>query len=85
MSRYVMNEPIEFYIDRYGEPLVRFETGATGDARVFGDVPDECAVFAIDHPSRVMVVSRYGNTWHCNSGERAVIVELLRRTKGRKT
>lgn len=74
-----MYEPIEWYTQRYGEPLIRFETGASGDDRVFGDVPDECAVFKINHPSQCMAVCRYGYTWHCNSGVRAVIWELLKR------
>lgn len=71
---------IEHYINRCGEPLFRFETGAKYEEYSLGDVPQECAVFKIDHQSKVMVVSRYsGNRWCCNEGERAVIYELLTR------
>lgn len=73
-------ETIEYYIKRYGDPLLRFKTGASYDEYSLGDIPQECAVFEIKHVTKVMVVSCYGgNRWCCNTGERVVIDELLKR------
>ena len=73
------------YTSRYGEPILRFLTGASFEQRQFGDIPYECCVFKIDHVTNVMVVSRYGNNddWYPNCGERAVICELLGRAAGK--
>lgn len=71
----------EFYTEHYGEPIFRALSNAAFDERMFGDVPYESCVFKLNHCSKVMVVSRYGdkNEWHANHGERFVISELLRR------
>lgn len=74
-----MSKKLEDYIERYGEPVLRFETGVSGEAQIFGDVPDECCVFCIDHPTEVMAVSRRGDDWEANYGDRTVIKELLGR------
>lgn len=73
----------EFYKEHYGEPIFRALSDATFDERMFGDVPYESCVFKLNHCSKVMVVSRYGdkNEWHANYGERFVVSELLRRAQ----
>jgi hypothetical protein len=75
-------ETFDRYVEMYGVPVLRFETRRTDlteEEMAFGDIPDECAVFKINHATQFMVVSRHGNTWHANHGERSVIAELLKR------
>lgn len=71
---------IEYYIEKYGAPLLRKEiTGITKKERLNADVPDEVAVFKIDHPTDVMVVGKLANgRWVANFGERTVINLLLK-------
>lgn len=65
----------------YGEPLYSFqpEGNFTENHRTFCDVPYECAVFSLDHVSRVIVASRYmmRDSWDLNKGERFVIDNLI--------
>jgi len=74
-----MGYPLGSYESRYGKPVFRFTAEASLEDRMFGGIPYECCVFEIDHPSRFMVVSRYGeeDSWIANHGERAVIAKLL--------
>jgi hypothetical protein len=74
-------DKFESFTSLSGEPIFRFLTGASFELRQFGDIPYECCVFKIDHVTKVMAVSRYGDKdeWHANSGERSIINELLRR------
>lgn len=72
---------LQFYIDQYGSPLFREKiTGLTKKERMFADIPDEVAVFKIDHPSEIMVVGKLANgKWLANFGDRTVIKLLLER------
>jgi len=77
----LLDEPLESYIQRYSEPIFRCSPVAQSEEdRLMGDVPDECVVFRIKHPSQVMVVSRYGIDWIANKGERFVITALMRQS-----
>jgi hypothetical protein len=67
------------YIERYNDPVFRCSPVAQSEEdKLSGDVPDECVVFRIKHPSKVMVVSRYGTEWVANKGERFVIDALMK-------
>lgn len=72
-------EIFEELISSYGEPLYRKTIDRSKLSKIeiaSGDVFNEVAVFKLDCPSKVMVAARYSE-WHCNSGERAVVKELL--------
>lgn len=81
-----MGDTIESYIELYGDPVLRFkpDRGILSEEQLaYGDIPHECAIFSINHVTRIMVVSRTSreNDWHANYGERSVILELLKRLR----
>lgn len=71
---------IEELIKDYGEPVYRKvidRTGFTTLDLAKSQVPNEIAVFRLEHPFMLMICGKH-TEWHRNYGERVAVNELLK-------